>query len=80
MTKAILPHDTSAACFRSSQNTKRLFSRTKNSWCDSKNHDNFPKFTAGSFTEKNWIRQYYFGTMALKAHSALLEYHCAFLK
>ena len=56
MTEAILPHVISKFYFRSSQNTKLLFS----SWCDVENDNNFHKFTAGTFAEKNWTRQYYF--------------------
>ena len=58
MTEAILPHGISKFWFWSLQNTKLLFSQTRSSWCDVENDDNIPKIAAGSFAEKNWMRQY----------------------
>ena len=44
-------------CFQSLKNTQWLSSRTRNSWYDADNNDTFPKISAGSMAEKNWIRE-----------------------
>ena len=56
MTEGILPHGISKFCFWSSENTKLLF----RSWCNVENDNNFHKITAGTFAEKNGMRQCYF--------------------
>ena len=47
MTETISCLGTSKVCFWSSQNTKWLFSRRRNSWCDPENDDNFTEVPTG---------------------------------
>ena len=75
MTEAILTHGTFKVRFRSSQNTKWPFSRIRNSWYDAENDGNFPKLPAGSFTKKNWMRQYNFGIHLYRNNSGNLYPH-----
>ena len=42
--------------FQALQNTPWPFSRTRNSWHDAENDDNFPEISADSLAEKNWVR------------------------
>ena len=57
MTEAILSHGASglSSVFAKYSMTVQ---QIRNSWYDAENDDNFPKTSAGSLAEKNWMRQY----------------------
>ena len=52
MTEVILPHVTTKVCFRSSEKTKLLLRRRRNSCYDAENDENLAETPVGAFAEK----------------------------
>ena len=75
MTEAILTYCTFKICFWSSQNTISPCRKTRNSWYDAENDDNFSKIPASSFAQKIWLRQYNFGIHLYRNNSGNLFPH-----